>query len=217
MPEEVTIGFEFRNRRFRDAQKGVEALADELGASPRRMSRALRKELEKFLRAVRDALRQRHSTPWRPGGSPADRLYRRTGAGIAGIRTRAFMANPEDLNTLTGLVTVPFPLSVHETGATIRARRTQYLAIPLPTALDNRGVPLRPRPRDWDNTFVRESRRGNLLIFQRRGTGIIPLYLLKREVQLPARLGVQTTLMAGLDFFVDTAIDAAAKAITRGL
>lgn len=211
MSSSLELGFEFRNQRFRDAAKGLEALAREVGRGPEVVTPALRSELRSFMRAVQTALRQRHSTPWRPGGSPPDRLFRRTGSGIEGIRDQVLGRNIE---TLRGVLTVPFPLSVHERGATIRARRVRFLTIPLEAALDSRGVPIRPRARDWPNTFVQRSRRGNLLIFQRRGGGIVPLYLLKREVRLPARLGVQDTFRAGTDFFVDQAIERMARALT---
>ena len=55
-----------------------------------------------------------------------------------------------------------------------------------PAALDSTGQPLQSSPRDWPNTFVAQSKAGNLLIFQRRGTSIVPLYVLKTSVYHPA-------------------------------
>ncbi len=218
MATEIQLTFNFRGRRFRDAQKGLEIFAAQLGKNVSKLPPVLARDLDEYLREVRKALVQRHSKAFvNPTNAPAtgeDNLLRRTG-GIAGIRT--FVKKSADLNRIQGALVVPFPISVHEEGTTIRAKRTQFLTIPLPAALDSRGVPLRARARDWDNTFVARSRRGNLLIFQRQGVGIVPLYLLKREVTLPPRLGAQDTLEAGANFFVDTAIDNMVKKLQEGL
>ena len=48
------------------------------------------------------------------------------------------------------------------------------------------------------NTFVQYSKKGNLLIFQKRSRGsIVPLYILKKRVKIPARLGLG-------DYFFET-------------
>jgi hypothetical protein len=90
------------------------------------------------------------------------------------------------------------------------------LTIPLPAALDARGVPRKRSARDWDNTFVQKSRRGNLLIFQRRGREIVPLYALKPEVRVRARLGVRDELEAGVAGFVERAAAAMIQQLARG-
>ncbi len=93
-------------------------------------------------------------------------------------------------------------MTIHETGGTVRPRRSRYLTIPLPAAMDSRGVPLRRRARDWDNTFVARSRRGNLLIFRRDGLGLTPLYLLKPSVRIKPRLGLEDAVVEnGLSYF----------------
>ena len=91
---------------------------------------------------------------------------------------------------------LPGYVGIHERGGTIRPRRARYLTIPLPAALDSRGVALRARARDWPDTFIATSRRGNLIIFQRRGRKeVVPLYVLKKSVRIPPRLGLTRTLM----------------------
>ncbi len=61
---------------------------------------------------------------------------------------------------------------------------------------------MRQRARDWDNTFVQRSRRGNLLIFQRNGPNITPLYLLKPSVRIQPRLGLEDSVIKnGLPWF----------------
>ncbi len=175
---------------------------------------ALAAEIQRFLDEVRRALLLRHSKTFsNPINAPStgeQHLLRRSG-GIDGIRIAVTAAR--DLNSVAGRLLIPFPISVHEEGATITAKRAQFLTITMPAARNGRGIPIFPRARDWPNTFVQKSKRGNLLIFQKRGASIVPLYLLKRSVKLPPRLGAQDTIDAGSDFFVDAAIAAMSKAI----
>lgn len=212
--EGFVLSLRYGDKRFADASKGLEVLANDLGQSLAAAGQVLALEVQRFLDEVRRALVRRHSARWRAGGSPPDALYRRRG-GIQDIQV--IVDANRNLNDVVGKLIVPFPISVHEDGARIVARRAQYLTIPLPAALDSRGIPIHPRARDWPNTFVQKSRRGNLIIFQRQGAAIVPLYVLKREVTLPPRLGVEDTFAAGADYFVDTAVDAIAKAIMKGL
>lgn len=209
MATKISLEFNFRNQRFTNAQKGLEALGRSFAESQRVLAPALRRELQTYLKAVRFSLLQRHSKPFvNPTNAPAtgeDALLKRRG-GIRKIRTKT--KGGMRLDQVRGELMIPFPLSVHEDGTTITARRAKFLTIPLPAALDSRGVPLRRNARAWDKTFVQMSKRGNLLIFQRRGTMLVPLYLLKKSVVLPPRLKAQETLRAGEDFFVDSAIDA---------
>ncbi len=221
MPTGTTIelDFEFRNRRFRDAAKGLEAFAGQLGRNAEKLPAELEKALKEFLAEVRKALISRHSKPFsNPANVPATGerdLLRRTG-GVEGIR--AFTSRTgKDIEGVAGGLVVPFPISVHEKGATIRAKRAQFLTIPLSAALDSRGVPLRASARQWENTFVQRSRRGNLLIFQKRAAGIVPLYLLKRQVTLPPRLEAQESLEAGREFFIDEATERMFKALQKDL
>jgi len=66
-----------------------------------------------------------------------------------------------------------------EKGGIIRPIRKQYLTIPFP------GV--KGWARNYPNAFVIKSKRGNLLIVERKGkTGLKPLYALKKQVKIPA-------------------------------
>jgi len=66
-----------------------------------------------------------------------------------------------------------------ERGGTIRPRRKQYLTIPLP------GV--KGWARNYKNAFFIESRKGNLLLAQKKGKkGLKPLFVLKKSVKIPA-------------------------------
>ncbi|MCH7510985.1 MAG: hypothetical protein IIB19_01330 [Chloroflexi bacterium] len=214
MAEQISIEFQFRNKRFRDAQKGLEAFASELGKDVQKLGPILTRGLQRYLDEVRRALIRRHGKPFsNPTNVPAtgsSDLLSRSG-GIKRITT--LVKSSKDLNLISGTMIVPFPISVHERGTTITARSAKFLTIPLSAALSARGIPLRPKARDWNNTFVQRSKRGNLLIFQRRGAQIVPLYLLKRSVTLPPRLKAEETLMAGEDFFVESLITEMSKAI----
>lgn len=217
MPTEISLEFDFRGQRFLDATKGLEAVAREFDVAQQRLGPILRDELQKYLDAVKRSLIQRHSKPFsNPKNVPVtgeSDLLRRSGKGLKSIHFRT--RGGSSIESVVGELSIDFPLSFHETGGTITASG-KYLTVPLPAALDSRGIPLRASARDWDNTFVRRSQRGNLLIFRRTATGIVPLYLLKRSVSIPPRLKAQETLNAGEDFFVDTAIDRMAKEILKG-
>jgi hypothetical protein len=101
-------------------------------------------------------------------------------------------------------------LSVHETGATIRARG-KFLTLPLRAALDGRGISRGPA-RSFQNTFVARSDRGNLIIFQRLGQDrVVPLFLLRRQVTIPPRLRLRETVAYESGYFLSKAITAMAK------
>ncbi len=114
------------------------------------------------------------------------------------IRVQDTADGPVVSFTLSGIA------AVHERGATIRAKNAQYLTIPLPAALNKNGTPKRPTARSWPNTFVQRSKKGNLLIFQKKGKDIIPLYVLKKSVVIPKRLAFKEGFEAGRDFLADT-------------
>ena len=75
---------------------------------------------------------------------------------------------------------------IHETGGTIRPKNVKYLPVPLPDALTPTGQ-LRKKTKEYDNTFVQKSKKGNLILFQTKGSEIIPLFVLKEKVVIPAR------------------------------
>lgn len=67
---------------------------------------------------------------------------------------------------------------IQDEGGTITAKRTKYLTIPFP------GV--KGWARNYADSFVIKSKAGNLIIARDAGHGIQPLFLLKKEVKLPA-------------------------------
>lgn len=215
---DLSLAFEYNNRRFRSAEAGLAALARKYDFDLARADAGLRREMRNFMEAVSTALARRHSTPWpggtsQPGAVPGT-LSRRSGGLQRRLRTSATVSGSIG-SELRGIFRGSEIMAVHEFGATIRARHARYLTVPLPAALNPDGTPRRQRARDWDNTFVAKSRAGNLIIFQRRSgeETPTPLYVLKKEVYIPPRLGVRATFDAGIDFFVDNAVKAMRDAI----
>lgn len=84
--------------------------------------------------------------------------------------------------------------------ATIRPKKANgWLTIPLRGALTKSGRASQGRAsaRNFKDTFFLKSKKGNLLIVQRKGKGkaakIIPLFVLKKSVDLYPRLGMRDT------------------------
>jgi hypothetical protein len=207
------VEFEFRDQRFKDAEKGLRAFSDVLLQDWDGSAKVLSAELKSFLDSVADALRTRHSGGW-PGGTTATTLSRRSG-NLTDAIVRSVEVMGTTMSTIEGHIGAPgIPYAkIQEEGGTITAKGGKFLCIPLPAALDGQGLPLKSSPRDWPNTFFAKSRAGNLIIFQRVGTNITPLYVLKTSVTIPPRLGMRATLDTGLPYFVSRAMDELVKAV----
>lgn len=97
---------------------------------------------------------------------------------------------------------VPYA-NIHETGGVIKPVNAKYLTIPLKGAMVSKMIDVggygRVRvygsrlrggatgARGFNNTFVRKSKAGNLLIFQKKGKTAVPIFVLKKSVTIPAR------------------------------
>lgn len=207
----MELTFEFRGKRYMDAQKGLEAFGKSLKKGMAAAMPVLKKEMTTYLESTALAMKQRHSTPW-PGGTGAKTLSRRSGAGMRSL-IDGIKVEGTTYENLKGRITgLPY-LRTHEFGATIRPKKGKYLTVPLPAALKSDGTPIKSSARDWQNTFVIKSKKGNLLIVRREGKDIVPLYVLKESVTIQPRLGLQETLNSGMPYFVDRALDAMTKAI----
>ena len=141
---------------------------------------------------------------------PRKGLFRHTGSLARGFEVKV---SGDSIKTLEGRLGWfdPFGAMVattHEKGATIRGR--PWLTIPLRAAMTPAGV-VRGPARSFPNTFIIRSRGGNLLIMQSRGTGAVPLFLLKRKVEIPARLELGET------FESSTEVQKRLRRINRGL
>ena len=201
-------------RVFADFEEGVSELLRGIDKAIDRSAVRVKREMVRALQRVSRQMERQHGNPW--DGSVAHNnptLFRRSGGGLRSIRDSIHVRGRDTkLSSIEGRISAA-RLSVHETGATIRPRSARFLTIPLPAAMDRRGVPLRRRARDWDNTFVATSRRGNLLIFRREAGGIAPLYLLKTSVTLRPRLGMADAVADVLPFFERRAFEQIADAI----
>lgn len=209
----VTAKLIVSGKVFENIERGFEDIHERIEKGLISTSVPLTKIMREALQLVARNLAKTHSKPWNGGlVNNGDTLQRRSG----GIRNLA--RNIKVSRTASGTIEGQIGLgrfAIHETGGTIKAKRSRYLTIPLPAALNGSGVPLKKRARDWDNTFVARSRRGNLLIFRKevRG-GVTPLYLLKPSVKIPARLGMEKAIINdALPYFERKAFEVISAAI----
>ena len=162
-------------------------------------------------RVVKD-LSDRHGKRWPLSGNlwgtVPDRLASRSGAGLESIKRSIAVGRIGDSEVIGSISTGR--LTVHETGATIRARG-KFLTLPLRAALDARGVARGPA-RSFQNTFVARGPNGGLMIFQRLGQDrIVPLFLLRKQVTIRPRLRLAETVDYETGYFASKAIEAMAK------
>lgn len=215
MPKGVELSFEFRGQRWGNAQKGLEAFADALGKGVDGLAPTMRKEMQFTLEGVAEALAQRHGNPW-PGGTTSKTLSMRSGEGIQSIRDSVKVIG-RTIAALEGEIGAPGYMGVHEKGATITPKKAKFLTIPMPEALNPNGTPKKKSAREWDDTYVGRTKAGNLMIFQKRGLDIVPLYLLVKRVKIPPRLGMEETINTAIPYFVDRAMDAMATALRQAV
>ena len=213
MASAFTVEFEFRGQRFEDAASGLRAFYDIIGKDWDGSARALNVELRSFLDQVVEAIVTRNSGAW-PGGTTASSLSKRSGALVAAIQSSVTVTGAT-FEAVQGSIGAPGIIyaKIQETGGTIKAKNAKFLTIPLKAALNANGTPIMKSARDWPNTFVARSKAGNLIIFQKRGAQIVPLYVLKPSVVIPPRLGMRKSLDAGLPYFVDRAMDAIVRSV----
>ena len=197
MARTTSLGLTYKGQTYREAAVALRAIAKERRVMVDRLAPVLRQAIERHLDGVIAELTRRHSGPW-PGGTSQRTLSKRSGR-LAEALARSRRSSGRRFRNVVGRIVIPSPYGIHEFGGTIAAEKAAFLTIPLPAALDSKGVPLKKRARDWDDTFTRTSKAGNLLIFQRRGKEIVPLYVLKRSVTVPARLGVGELLGASAE------------------
>lgn len=88
---------------------------------------------------------------------------------------------------------------IQEYGGDVRPVKGKYLTIPLDAAMGPRGVPKKSSVRDYADGFFFESKAGNLIFAVSKVVGrgknarsqVVPLYVLKRKVTIPARFGLR--------------------------
>jgi|GEM_PF-5941692 len=186
--------------------KADETLAKLAGSVKEQMNAELRRFGAQWERNVK--------SNFGPGGRNAQggpRVRARTGALRRSVGFR-LLASQNAVMLTVGDRATPYA-GLQEYGGTVRPTRGKYLTIPLPTAKTSAGAlsgsyRLRPgglrrgrngRVRrvfktDKGETFIFRSKQGNLIIgVKREGTKFDPkrdsIYILKKEVKVPPRLG----------------------------
>ncbi len=198
--ELIHLSFGYKGRYYDNISEGIDAFVADLKRTWEAQPQQVAPVLREYLSQVASVLVARNSG----SATTPTSLAKRSGASVASIM-KSVKVKGTTWNNLEGSIGGKETLVIHEYGGTIRAKG-KMLTIPLPAALGPRGIPP-PFTRQWKNTFVARSRKGNLIIFQRRGAGIVPLYVLKDEVKIPARLGMRAELRKQIPYFLSRAVD----------
>lgn len=182
-----------------DEKQLVRALA----TVPDALTRELRDALEKILRRF-----EREFVSTRLSGRPG--LQRRSGnlarSWVREVRGRRL----KDLQARFATRVKYAP--IHEFGGIIRPVRAKFLAIPLS---DSRVKGTADSPRDYPDGFFLRSKGGNLLFGVSEGDRFVPLFVLKREVRIPARMGLLDLWEAKRAGITDQLNDAVRRALSR--
>lgn len=191
---------QYSNKVYGSPAGAVEAVIKELEVFHTvTVPQAVKIAMTKYLRLIAGRVAGKHNKPWQPGANNS-RLNTRSGRGMKSV-IESVEVKDGGPGEVIGLIGGVFYLATQEYGAVIRAKRSKYLTIPLPAALDSRGVPRKRSAREWANTFIKKSKAGNLIIFQKRAGGIVPLYVLKKSVRIPKRLGLRDELVTYKNLF----------------
>jgi hypothetical protein len=196
-------------RAYTDLANADAVFRDEMTERVQASMDAAKRVMVSTLDRIYAAVRKEHGDPWPTGSGPwgtsPTKLAKRSGRGLRSIGASRKVEMGPAFSVVTGQIGTG-KMTIHETGGRVTARG-RYLTIPFKSALDGKGLPLKRRARDWDNTFVQRSRRGNLIIFRKDGSGrVVPLYLLKKSVRIPARLGLAETVEQNVPYFVARAL-----------
>jgi len=159
--------------------EGAEKLAKELKLLPLKVRKKAAQAMKEVLTGAVGYVIKKHLT----GGTTKTRLGVRTGNLRRSIRWKV---NESRLEGEFGSYDTSYA-AIHEFGGTIRPKRGRYLAIPFRSGKTPAGV--WKSPRLFENTFVRKN-----IIFQKRGKDkIVPLFVLKKSVKIPARPFINPT------------------------
>jgi hypothetical protein len=153
-------------------------------------------------------------TNYLTGGTTSTRLAERTGRLKQSFDAEVLGQTSGIMGRIGYIRDAPSWASVHEgwpdrrSNTTIHPRTAKYLAIPLTEEARQ------ARPRSFANTFVQTSRAGNVLIFQKTGSGgIVPLYLLRTSVTIPSRPALYPTMDKFLPLITQDLNEALARAL----
>lgn len=209
---EVTVG----DRAFNDVDAAFSYFAERArGVIGSGLTTVIRRDMLNTLRRIHADMAETHGKSWN-GRMPTgvNHLFSRSGDSLNDI-LRSLKTTGSFKDEVVGELRITGTMVIHEAGGTITRKKAKYMTIPLPAACDKRGLPLKASSRDWDNTFVARSKRGNLLIFQRRGRAVVPLYLLKTSVYMPARLRTMEHMEGQLPYFEQRMFEAVSNALEK--
>jgi hypothetical protein len=225
--KDFELSFQYRGKYFKDAEKGLERFAEWLKTSLTvEAPKELGKTMTWFLKGVASAMQQRHHGRW-PGGTGPYSLSRRSGKAMTSVQrsvhVTGWKGKTASIKKVAGRIGGNFYLRVNELGTvgkggtmpSIKAKNGKYMTVPLNAAMDSRGVKLKERAADWQNTFTLTAKDGRKYIAQRRGDDLVLLYILLEKVDIPPRLGMGDTLEKGLPFFVEKAMLAMRDAVMK--
>lgn len=169
--------------------------------SPEQMAEALKKAPSLFLKQFDPAMRRylrgfaQGTMAKRIAGRPG--LINRTGALRRSFGTA--VTGEGSIESWVGTVYTTSPYArIQEFGGTVTPKKSQFLTIPLAGARTGAGA-TRGGARSFPNTFFAKSRAGNLLMFQKQGKKIVPLFVLKKSVSIPPRLGMMSAWAQDVD------------------
>lgn len=210
----MIVSAELDGRSYTDVEQAISEMIGRLERGIAESGAAVSREFRNAMHDVAAEMAYRHNRRWNGRLiNDSENLQRRTGEGLRSLlRSVRYAEGARDLDDAAASISGA-GLSVHEEDNVTVARRSRYLTIPLPAALDSRGVEIKRSARDWRNTFVRRSRRGNLLIFARTARGPVPLYLLKRRTFSPARLRMGMVIDRSLPWWEQKVADAIMESI----
>jgi hypothetical protein len=177
---------------------GADKAASKIGKVSPRLMDQVAKVFAAETQVLASYIRKRHLA----GGTTETRLRVRTGRLRASTVPIPIRRTPTSITGGVQFGTVYARTHVGPKGqiTTIRPVRAKWLTIPLEAAMTKAGVARgAARSGMWGETFVARSRKGNLILFGKRviqkgsrsgeTTGKIqPLFLLKKEVKIKARV-----------------------------
>lgn len=204
------------NKKHSSLKKGVARIVRKLDTRNPLFAKITKKELRIFLNDIASVMETRHSKSFTGSKSTVGRLQKRSGEGVASIR-RSITLSGNNIKNIIGTMGGLSRLTIHEFGGSITPKSRKFLTIPLPAALDSRGIPKRLSVRDWENTAVIKTAGGRLMVIQRRGRRIIPLYILAKKVTIPARLGMRASAEKRLSAFGDKLANVIVRELSKEL
>lgn len=209
----IELSMQFGGRVFESVEGGMQEIARMFEADWGGKAKVFGEVLSDYLYRVAEILTERNSKSW-PGGTSGSSISSRTGQSVDSI-IKSVKVKGTTWATMKGTIGGRGTLAIHEYGGTITSG-AKLMTIPLPAALSSRGTSP-PFARQWKNTFVARSKKGNLIIFQKRGAEIVPLYLLVSSVTLPPRLGMRKELGTQVPYFMARAADRVAQEFQKQL